>query len=79
MFFLKKIGQRIQSRRDERFRRRLERVLNEGYLKANISGEGSVEWDGHIFWQDSKENAAIREHIVQTMPPLSEGCPFRWD
>lgn len=40
MFFLKKIGQRIQSRRDERFRRRIERMLKN--QKAITPGENAI-------------------------------------
>ena len=40
MFFLKKIGQRIQSRRDERFRRRIERMLKN--QKVITPGENAI-------------------------------------
>ena len=65
---MKTIRMWIQDRRDRRFLRQLERVLNNNPVHANITGSGAIDWDGAVCWRDSDALAATAKHIAETMP-----------
>lgn len=56
----------IRRWRDQRFLKRLERVLDENQLHTNISGAGALDWDGPVKWQDSEFNAGLYRQIEKS-------------